>query len=77
MTTPKIIIMTASITDDIDAIVKKLSENVPSIISGTKDGKIEVLEQMDLIGILMIIKITHAVKKMDEQLNRMDGDRNG
>lgn len=77
MTTPKIIIMTASITDDIDAIVKKLSENVPSIISGTKDGKIEVLEQMDLIGILMIIKITHVVKKMDEQLNRMDGDRNG
>lgn len=48
---PKIIIMTASMTDDVNNIVKKLSESVPQIISGSKDAKIEVLEQTDLIRI--------------------------
>lgn len=48
---PKIIIMTASMTDDVNNIVKKLSESVPQIISGSKDEKIEVLEQTDLIRI--------------------------
>ena len=48
---PKIIIMTASMTDDVNNSVKKLSESVPQIISGSKDEKIEVLEQTDLIRI--------------------------
>lgn len=48
-TNPKIIIMTASMTDEIHTIMKKLSENTPQIITGCKDDKIEVLEQTDLI----------------------------
>lgn len=48
---PKIIILTAAVTEDINNIVKKLSEEVPQIISGSKDKKIEVLEQADLIRI--------------------------
>ena len=50
-TDPKIIILTASMTDDVSNIVKKLSEDVSQIISGYKDEKIEILEQTDLIQI--------------------------
>lgn len=50
-TEPKIIIMTASMTEEINNIVKKLSEEVSWIISGSKDEKIEVLEQSELIRI--------------------------
>ena len=48
---PKIIILTDSITEDVNNIAKKLSDNVSQIISGSKDEKIEILEQMDLIRI--------------------------
>lgn len=50
-TEPKIIIMTASITEDINNIVKKISDETSWIISGSKDEKIEVLEQSELIKI--------------------------
>ena len=48
---PKVIILTASMTEDVNNIVKKLSENASQIISGYKDEKIEILEQIDLIRI--------------------------
>ena len=48
---PKIIIMTASMTEEINRVVAMLSENVPQIISGSKDDKVEVLEQANLIRI--------------------------
>lgn len=50
-TEPKIIIMAASMTKDINNILEKLSEDTPKIISGCKDEKISVLEQEDLIRI--------------------------
>lgn len=50
-TEPKIMIMTDSMTAEINAIIKKLSEDSPQIISGIKDDKLEVLEQADLIRI--------------------------
>lgn len=50
-TEPKIIIMTASMTEDINNIVKKISDETSWIISGSKDEKIEVLEQSELIKI--------------------------
>lgn len=51
-TEPKIVILTASMTEDLSNIVKKLSkDDVLQIISGYKDEKIEILEQTDLIRI--------------------------
>ena len=47
-TEPKIIILTASMTEEVNDVMKKISENNPQIISGSKNGKIEVLEQNDL-----------------------------
>ena len=48
---PKVIILTASITEDVQNIVKKLSEEEPQIISGIREDRVEVLEQADLIRI--------------------------
>ena len=48
---PKVIILTASMTEEVNSIIKKLSEDVPQIITGIKNEKIEVLEQSDLIRV--------------------------
>ncbi len=50
-TEPQIVILTASMTEDVNNILRKLSEDIPQIISGSKDEKFEVLEQADLIRI--------------------------
>ncbi len=46
---PKVIILTASMTEDVQRILSKLSDREPQIISGSRDNKIEVIEQADLI----------------------------
>ncbi|MCI9596562.1 MAG: LytTR family transcriptional regulator [Firmicutes bacterium] len=46
---PKVVIITNSMTEEIDRMVKQLSETAPQIITGSKDGKLEILEQKDLI----------------------------
>lgn len=48
---PKVIILTASMTEDVSRIVKTLSENTSQIISGYKDEKIEILDPGDLIRV--------------------------
>lgn len=48
---PKIIIITATMTEDVNMIVEKLSKEAPQIISGSKNEKIEVIEQNDLIRV--------------------------
>lgn len=50
-TEPKIIVITNSMTDELNSIIKKLSEDSPQILSGIKDDKLEILEQSDLIRI--------------------------
>lgn len=70
-TEAKIIIMTASVTEDITNIVKKLSEDVPQIISGSKDEKIEVLEQTDLIRIYATAGKVFAVTGKGEYALRL------
>lgn len=48
---PKVVIMTASMTEEVNDVIKKLSENAPRIICGSRNDKVEVLEQADLIRI--------------------------
>ena len=48
---PKLIILTDKVTEEVNSVIKKLSEDVPQVITGIKDEKIEVLEQDDLIRI--------------------------
>ncbi len=60
---PKIIILTASMTEDVNIVLNKLSDQAPQIISGSKDNKIEVIEQADLIRIYTssgkVFAVTH------------------
>lgn len=60
---PKVIILTASMTEDVNIILNKLSDYAPQIISGSKDSKIEVMEQADLIRIYAsagkVFAVTH------------------
>lgn len=65
-TEPRVIIMTASMTEEVNDILEKLSEDVPQIISGSKNGKIEILKQEDLIRIYASDKKVFAVTEKGE-----------
>ncbi|MCM1126563.1 MAG: LytTR family transcriptional regulator [Lachnospiraceae bacterium] len=60
---PKVIILTASMTEDVKVILNKLSHQAPQIISGSKDNKIEIIELEDLIRIYAssgkVFAVTH------------------
>lgn len=48
---PKVIILTAEITESVNALIRKLAEDSPSVISGFKNEKLEILEPKDLIRV--------------------------
>lgn len=78
---PKIIIMTASMSEKINHLVEMLSEESPLILSGYRDGKFEVLEQTELIRIFAnsgkVFGVTdlgeyvlrHRLYELEERLN--------
>lgn len=48
---PKIIVLTDKMTDEIHAIVKKLSDDTPQILCGFRDDTLEILDQADIIRV--------------------------
>lgn len=48
---PKIILLTAKITDEINEIIKMLSGNQPKMIAGFRDDIVELLEPSDMYRI--------------------------
>lgn len=70
-TEPKIIVMTSSMTEDVQNIIKKLSEASPKIISGSKDEKLEILDQTDLIHIYANSEKVLAVTDKGEYIIRL------
>ena len=70
-TDPKVIILTASMTDDVSDLVKMLSEDVSQIISGYKDERFEILEQADLIRIYANSGKVFAVTNKGEYVLRL------
>lgn len=70
-TEPKLIILTDSMTEEINDIVKKLSAHAPQIISGSKDQRIEVLEETDLIRIYANTGKVYAVTSNGEYTLRL------
>ena len=48
---PQIIIFTAAITEEVNKLMDKLSKETPQVISGSKNEKIEVIEQGDLVRV--------------------------
>lgn len=45
---PKIIVVTDRMTDELNAIIKKLSDDQPAMIAGFKDDIVEVLEPSNI-----------------------------
>ena len=70
-TEPKIILLTASMTEEVNGIIQKLSEQNPRIISGSKDGKIKVLEPDELFKIYACNGKVSAVTANGEYLLRL------
>lgn len=68
---PKVIILTASMTEEVNNLVQKLSENNPRIISGSKNGRIEILEQNDLFKIYASNGKVFAVTDNGEYILRL------
>ncbi len=70
-TEPKIIIVTAAVTEDVLNIMKKLTGDISPVISGSRDGKLEVLEQEDLIRIYANAGKVYAVTDKGEYTLRL------
>lgn len=68
---PKIIIQAAALTDEVNAIMQKLSEDVPQLITGTRDGKLEILEPAALIRVYAGAGKVFAVTKNGEYTLRL------
>ena len=48
---PKVIVLTDKVTDEVNAIVARLSEEVPQLISGFRDNVLKILEQKEIIRV--------------------------
>lgn len=73
-TEPKIIIMTGAMTEEIRCLLNKLSEapqEIPQILSGTRDGKLEILEESDLIRVYTGAGKVYGVTDKGEYLLRL------
>lgn len=68
---PKIVILTAAVTEEVNELVKKLSADAPHVISGMKDGKVEVLEPADLIRVYTSAGKVYAVTEKGEYVLRL------
>ncbi len=50
-TEPKVVILTAAMTEEVNSIMHKLSDNNSRHITGIKDGKITIIDPADLFNI--------------------------
>ena len=48
---PKIVILTDKMTDEISALIKRISEETPQVISGFRNDTLEILEQSKILRI--------------------------
>lgn len=48
---PKIVVMTDRITEEINALVKRLSGEMPQMLAGFRDERLEILEEKSIVRI--------------------------
>ena len=68
---PKVVILTAAVTEEVSQLVKKLSGDAPCILSGMKGGKVEVLEPADLIRVYTSAGKVYAVPEKGDYVLRL------
>lgn len=70
-TEPKIIIITDSMNEEVNTIIKRLSEESSQIICGIREGKLEVLDPADFIRIYANAGKVYAVTSNGEYMIRL------
>ena len=50
-TEPKVVILTDQMTDEVNEIIRKLSENTPQMIAGFQDDLLKVLDQEEIFNL--------------------------
>lgn len=70
-TQPKIIVVTDSVTEEVRNLVSRLSAESPQVISGVRDGQLEVLEEADVIRVYANAGKVFAVTGRGEYVLRL------
>lgn len=68
---PKVIILTDKMTDEINTLVKRISQDSPQILSGFRGDTLEVLEQSDILRLYASAGKIYAVTDKCEYLLRL------
>lgn len=67
---PKIIVLTAAMTEEVNQIIGKLSEEYPTMLPGIRGDKVELLEIQELIRIYAHSGRVYAVTEKGEYVIR-------
>lgn len=54
---PKIIVMTDKMTDEVNAIIKRLSDEQPQVIAGFREDVVEVLEPSEIYRVFAVCQL--------------------
>lgn len=68
---PKLVILTSTMTEEVNDLIQRVSDYHLPIISGSKDGKTKILEQDDLFRIYAGGGKVYAVTSQGEYLLRL------
>ena len=67
---PKVIILTDSMSEEVSSIVRRLSDENPDVITGTREERLEIIEPMDIIRIYAANSRVFAVTEKGEFVMR-------
>ncbi len=70
-TEPRVVILTASMTEEVNMILNRLSDQAPQMITGSRDDRFEVIEQTDLIRIYASAGKVFAVTRKGDYTLRL------
>lgn len=70
-TEPKVILLTASMTEEVNAVLRRLTDQTPQMITGSRDDKVEIIEPGDLIRIYASAGKVFAVTSRGEYTLRL------
>lgn len=68
---PKVILLTDKMSEVINTIIRKLSEEAPQILTGFREETLEILEQSEVIRIYAAAHKNYAVTDKGEYLLRL------
>ncbi len=68
---PKVVLLTAAMTEEVNRIVSQLSGQQPQILSGIRQEKLEIIEQDDLIRVYASAGKVFAVTGKGEYILRL------